>query len=50
MATIFKASDIAKEIGGSATVSASKAYSNRRSGENKYSNSMPYSEGRIDIV
>ena len=50
MATIAKALTMAKKTEGLVTVYTGRAYSNRKSRENKYGNSAPYSESRIGTV
>ena len=46
-ATMAKTLDMAKKTGDLTTVGAGRASSNRRSRENKYGDSIPYSEDRI---
>ena len=50
MVTIAKASGMAKETEGSTIADASRTCSNRGSRKNKYSNSIPHSEGRAGTV
>jgi len=50
MANTAIALSLAKEVRGTLTTDSSRAYTNRRHGEDKYSDNMPSMEGRVGPI